>query len=121
MSAIAQPRPSFSWVRALQDIPRSHLRDLPGSTPCVYFVEEEGGYVKIGLSHVAYVLNRVIGLQNANPRKLTLRRIVEGDFVAEDRLHRYFEHLHVRGEWFTVDDELAAVARIPRAPSDGRA
>jgi hypothetical protein len=111
-------RPSSSWVRALQDIPQSHLRSLPSETFCVYFAEEEGGYIKIGVSRVSTVLNRIAHLRNANPREITLRRIVEGDITTEKRLHRYFEHLYVRGEWFVVDDELAKIARIP---SDGHA
>lgn len=113
-------RPSASWVRALQDVPVEHLSRLNYAElqrPCVYFIEEDGGYVKIGLSHLGLVRNRLAGLRNANPRKLTLRRIVEGDVFTENRLHRYFEHLHVRGEWFVLDDELAAIARCPSGRS----
>lgn len=104
--------PSDDWLFALLDAePRS-------VEPCVYFVQQEGTrFVKIGVSSPAYMQERLRQLQVGNPSQLVVRRMVKGDFNVEAVLHAAFAHLHVRGEWFDCDTELAQLARIARSAS----
>lgn len=102
------PVPSLEWIDSLEDV-----EAVAPDRPCVYFVQEHGagGHVKIGASSTLYVRGRVSGMQGGNPRTLVIRRLVLGDVATEARLHAYFADLSIRGEWFTIDDELARVSR----------
>ena len=78
------------------------------STHWVYFVVEEDDYTttKIGRTSNGngIVTDRLVGLQTGNPRELRVWKLVEG--YDEKAVQDMFKHLWIRGEWYTVDDEL---------------
>jgi Meiotically Up-regulated Gene 113 (MUG113) protein len=99
--------PLNEWVDALEDV----TSDYRG--PVVYFIQVgETRTIKIGCSSTSTVRSRLRGLQNANPAKLHLRRMVKGDANVEAMLHAEFSDRRIRNEWFDCDDRLAAVAGI---------
>jgi hypothetical protein len=61
--------------------------------------------IKIGWSASMAEL-RLPMLQCGNPNMLTVVGTLVGRQQDEAKLHRYFAHLHVRGEWFLRNDEL---------------
>lgn len=86
--------------------------DISSRATCVYFVQPETTpYVKIGVTTVLGIDRRLAGLQIGNPHRLYLRRLVEGDYELEARLHARFAQYRMAGEWFLVDGDLAAVSR----------
>lgn len=53
---------------------------------------------------LAYKLQTFQGL---NARELTLLGSIPGANVIERQIHKQFDHLRVRGEWFKLTDEIA--------------
>lgn len=79
----------------------------------VYFIQAlSGGPIKIGYCNDGpkAVLGRLSGLQNGNPRRLVIRKVIPGDRDTEKSLHARFKDLRVSGEWFAPSPELAALA-----------
>ena len=71
----------------------------------LYFIREDGTeFVKIGIARCATV--RLAGIQVHNPRRLYIAREIEGDVFEEKAAHSKFDHLRVRGEWFTFSEEM---------------
>jgi hypothetical protein len=67
-----------------------------------YFIQAgEGGPIKIGSAQ--YVGERLAALQTANAAELVVIGVTT---TPEDVLHRRFNHLWIRGEWFRADDAL---------------
>lgn len=75
---------------------------------CIYFIQGvDGGPVKIGLA--TSPTDRLRQLQTASPVELRILRVIEGAVKKdESAIHRKFNHLHIRGEWFSekVMEEL---------------
>lgn len=69
-----------------------------------YFIRATGGMHKIGKS--ANPEERLKDLQCANPKRLVLAAVVDGDF--EKRFHDHFHSIRVRGEWFRPSNRLQA-------------
>ncbi len=69
----------------------------------VYFISD-GKYIKIGKS--AKPMKRLEQLQTSNARELKLLGIIPGSSVKENELHSMFNNLHVRGEWFKLDNSI---------------
>lgn len=75
----------------------------------VYLIEMEGGWFKIGRSRCP--ADRVNQLSTALPFDLTLRHVVADLTVGhrvEKFLHRRFDAVRGRGEWFRLTDDDAA-------------
>lgn len=71
----------------------------------IYFIKiAETNHVKIGTSK--NVKKRLDTIQSASPYKLILLKTIEGGHGLEAELHKKFSHLHVRGEWFNLTEEL---------------
>jgi hypothetical protein len=90
-------------------LPRPRI-GLPGryqrSRNVVYFILATGlGMVKIGKTS-GHVKRRLVALQTASPVELKCIGTVPGGSDAECILHTHFARLHVRGEWFRMDDEI---------------
>ena len=85
----------------------------PPTGPCVYFIGDDAGRVKIG--HTSQRIGkRLSGLQTGNALKLRLLAWTPGAAEDERALHAAFTHLHIRGEWFTLNDEVRAfLATLP--------
>lgn len=60
-----------------------------------------GEFVKIGRTH--NVKQRLRKFQEGNPNEVILLATCDLD---ENDLHQQFSHLHHRGEWFKLNDEL---------------
>jgi hypothetical protein len=75
----------------------------------VYFVLDEfSNAMKIGKADV--LEERLSGLQTGNPRILKVSHFIKCKSSAhsntiEKKLHKFFEHLHMRGEWFEYKKE----------------
>jgi hypothetical protein len=73
----------------------------------VYFISaRQVGLVKIGCAFDAF--RRFRHLQTSSPVELTLEGAIPGDFEKERELHVKYAALRVRGEWFTINDEIEA-------------
>ena len=80
--------------------------DLPDG-PWIYFIEAEGtGMVKIGYT-AQPPRSRLSGLQVGNPYLLRLLGVIPGNEQDELSQHSIYSHLHVRGDWFRAEAELA--------------
>lgn len=84
---------------------------------CVYFIQC-GKRVKIGVA--TDVLSRLMSLQIGSPEPLRLRAVIENAGMKQEReLHAKFDAQRLRGEWFTLDGDLAAfIATLPAYERD---
>ena len=73
----------------------------------VYFIQDQRGAVKIG--HATDPASRLCQLQVGNAGPLRFIRIIDGGASTERWLHRRFEHLKLRGEWFQFDTAMLNV------------
>lgn len=89
---------------------------ITGGQCYIYFILS-GDCVKIG--RAASVTQRLGELQTAHHQPLQLVGYVIGAESLERELHAKFWHLHERGEWFRINDDLSAfIASLPSASSD---
>jgi hypothetical protein len=86
------------------------LRATGGDTAgeVVYFIRG-GDAVKIG--RTVNVAARLRALATASAVPLELLADVPGGRELEAQLHRGWQHLHIRGEWFEADEELLRFIR----------
>src|SRR4051812_35101412 len=77
----------------------------------IYFIQSgRSEFVKIG--HCAGNPRMRLGqLQVGNPEELRLIAVKEGGVQEEIAFHQRFDHLRIRGEWFSWDEELRDAAR----------
>lgn len=69
----------------------------------VYFVRV-GDFVKIGFA--SNPKSRILELSNRCPYEFSLLATITGDKTDERKLHRRFESLRHRGEWFRFESPL---------------
>lgn len=74
----------------------------------VYFIQEEGGLVKIGVAKDPD--RRLKDLRAGNPRELVLLGTMRGGRDVEFELHNTFASYRERGEWFRPTKVLIAMA-----------
>lgn len=75
----------------------------------VYLIQDSGSQlVKIG--HTSDMRRRMTQMQTNCPTQLSLVRELCGGKDLEIWLHQRFARLHVRGEWFSFDEEMLAVS-----------
>lgn len=90
----------------------------------IYFVSD-GEYVKIGFTDDVDVDRRLAALQIGNARKLTLLGVIEGGRESETVLHRVFDGIRIRGEWFRItlldEEETDAEKEIDISSLSGKA
>ena len=87
----------------------------------VYLIQaDEDGPIKIGVA--TNVSSRFSSLQVATHIPLKLLGLIDGDEKMERRLHKKFEDLHLRGEWFMPGTALMdfAAALPPPPPVEVR-
>lgn len=81
----------------------------------VYFITaREVGRVKIGCAYDPE--QRLAKLQTMSPCDLALEAVLHGTYAEEGQIHKLFEEERVRGEWFTITEEIEAVIAANRAP-----
>lgn len=74
----------------------------------IYFIRAgEDGPIKIGTAE--NVPDRMKELQCGNHLELTLLRTLDGGRPTEHALHRRYEHLRSRGEWFAFTPDMLVV------------
>lgn len=71
----------------------------------VYFIQDEGGEIKIGFSQ-GNPHSRLASFRTGNPRELKLLVSIPGGREEEQALHERFADLRTRGEWFKPDARL---------------
>jgi hypothetical protein len=76
----------------------------------IYFITNERE-VKVGYTQSKSLFRRLKHLQIGNSQRLRILATCDGDFTAEFNLHCRFRNLRIRGEWFNLNDELAALIR----------
>jgi hypothetical protein len=81
----------------------NRLRRRPNSAVRVYFIRCNE-FVKIG--RAMDVQQRLTELQVGCPDKLELLATIEGGPKEERAFHKLFSDIHVRGEWFLLNDRL---------------
>lgn len=89
----------------------------------IYFITD-GEAVKIGFSEKP--LRRLGGLQSGHPKPLRLIGAVPASVMEEVAIHKRFDHIRIRGEWFRETPELIdyankLCAEQRRPPDDGKA
>lgn len=73
--------------------------------PCVYFVEAVGtNKIKIGIT--TNMSSRFAALKSSSPCELNLVYAFPGYSSKEKEIHKKFEHLCVKDEWFEYTDEI---------------
>jgi hypothetical protein len=83
----------------------------------VYFITcRESGLVKIG--HAGNPRARLANLQTSSPMALKLEAIIPGSGETERELHRRFADCRLRGEWFTITEEIEAAIRNAGPPAN---
>ena len=82
----------------------------------VYMIQSGGpaGPVKIGKA--ISVEARLATLRGLTVEELTVIRTVDGYTAVEIHLHRYFDHVRIRGEWFAYHPDMLTVS-VPIADS----
>jgi len=87
----------------VQVVRRLRYKSKPKFKPVAgtYFIADQRGRVKIGVSK--NVIGRLHAIQTDNADKLTLLKVVGED---EIDLHTKFDKYRIRGEWFTLSDEI---------------
>lgn len=98
------------WVWAL-DVGRAGAGQVN-----VYFVAD-GDRIKIGQSRNP-AADRLGDLATGNPRPLRLLGVMRGTDETEGALHRRFDYLRGRGEWFRAAPELLAFIAEHASPSE---
>ena len=78
----------------------------------IYFIKSESGHVKIGYSD-SDIEQRMSALQCASPFKLTIMKVIPGDYEQENLIHKKFEKYRVQGEWFTITDDILEFTEKP--------
>ena len=71
-----------------------------------YFIKDQRGRVKIGAS--TNIPARFSDIQVGNADELTLLAVLDID---ETDLHTKFDKYHIRGEWFTLSNEIKEYLR----------
>lgn len=85
----------------------------------VYFVQAEGGGpIKIGFTGGS-MKDRLVQLQNGNPRRLVCIGIVRGTRIHEGLFHTMFQMDRLVGEWFEPSPELLSVIEPYREAASG--
>lgn len=74
----------------------------------IYFIQEQSNEapIKIGTAETHALKNRISSLQGGNPRKLAIIGFCEGGRAVEQELHKKFNRLRIRGEWFRCNERL---------------
>jgi hypothetical protein len=93
-----QTREDFFGLRA-DEIKRSAAE--PENKPSLYLMRHTNGLTKIGKSVQPRAREKT--LQAEDPR-LEMILCVEGQGYREKTLHRIFDELRVRGEWFSLEE-----------------
>lgn len=73
--------------------------------PYVYFIQDERGYVKIGVSWQPE--ERLKDLQTSNPHRLSILCCIKGGFEVEKKLHNFLSNTRAHGEWFHHSEKLS--------------
>ena len=73
----------------------------------IYFIQDlKTGLIKIGKSNNPKL--RLKTLQTGSSSELKLLKTISGGIYLEQIIHKYFNHLRKKGEWFMLDAELRA-------------
>lgn len=71
----------------------------------VYVIaDKEKRYMKIGKANNPK--SRLATIQTSMPFDVEIVAQIIGNYSIENRLHKLFKHLRLRGEWFTYSDEI---------------
>lgn len=73
----------------------------------VYFIKNRYGEVKIGKA--TNVSKRLSQLKSGSPSDLYVFRTISGGIAEEKWLHKHFNHLRIRGEWFKFSEEMETI------------
>lgn len=75
--------------------------------PLVYFfLCEKAEAVKIGLSNLGGIEDRLSSIRVGNPYPVELIAFMVGNLDLEQHLHEKFRHLQLEGEWFQYQKEI---------------
>lgn len=76
-----------------------------GENQIIYFIQAgEDGAIKIGLT--SNILTRIISFRTHQEKALFIRRLVPGNLMREREIAQKFDHLRIRGEWFSPGPDL---------------
>lgn len=84
----------------------------------IYFVQPiDGGPIKIGTT--IRLTERFGQLEKDWGAPLKILAVMDGRFSTENELHRQFNHLRLRGEWFSPSEELLSFIESTGRSWDG--
>lgn len=81
-------------------------RNAPPGHTWIYFMEAEGGRIKIGRAR--NLMARLGSIRAGSPVSVKVLVAFLAKPHVEDDLHRQFAACRIRGEWFTPDKQLVA-------------
>jgi hypothetical protein len=79
------------------------LKKLQKDRGQIYFITDESA-IKIGFSKRP--AKRMGNLQSGHPKPLKLIGSIDACAYEELIIHRRFDHLRLKGEWFRIEEEL---------------
>ncbi len=83
----------------------------------IYFIQADDGPIKIGFSGGRHS-RRFSSIRTNSHAELKLLAIIDGTLSQENEMHKRFDSLHIRGEWFRPGAPLLAfLATLPPPPS----
>jgi hypothetical protein len=81
----------------------------------IYFIEC-AGFVKIGTS--TRPQKRFVGIRVSNPFDCKLMGVLRGNADGEQKIHKFIESHHHRGEWYRLTDDLRGLIAYLLGPDD---
>lgn len=82
----------------------------------IYFIgNKQQDIVKIGYTQNS-IQQRICTIQANSPYKMEVFGIVEGMKNIEQFIHDKFKHLHIRGEWYRISEEMLLWIEKPILP-----
>ncbi len=85
--------------------PMEYTRCFNGDFMNIYFILS-GDFIKIGRTDDPDPYRRMFQMQTGNPIELQVLKFIRDSKISEIQLHKRFQHLWARGEWFQKTDEL---------------
>lgn len=105
------PHRRARWLRATPQLDRLALLDKPKET------DHAPQVIKIGFT-ATNIEKRLATLKVASWEDLVLLLVTDGGEDTEAQLHTRFKHLHLRGEWFRMGEDLMAHIDLLRAEAE---
>ncbi len=91
-------------ITVLEEVKKDCLEEYRGKKRRIYFIQSGDGPIKIGFS--TNIELRLSAIRNWHPYKLTILKLLDGDYEDEHAIHKKFKHVKLTGEWYNPSEDL---------------